>query len=65
MNGLRPDRPEDLKQIEAQIRLALESLRFGAIELVVHDGCVVQIERRERMRFEHPATPDPRTSPPR
>jgi len=32
---------------------ALRSIRFGAIELVIHDGRVVQLERREKVRFEH------------
>jgi hypothetical protein len=31
---------------------ALRGLRFGSVELVVHDGRVVQIERRERVRLE-------------
>ena len=28
----------------------LDSLRFGSIEIVVHEGRVVQIERREKVR---------------
>jgi hypothetical protein len=35
---------------------ALRSIRYGAIELVIHDGRVVQLERREKVRFEHPVT---------
>jgi hypothetical protein len=35
---------------------ALRSIRYGAIELVIHDGRVVQLERREKVRFEHAAT---------
>ena len=31
---------------------ALRSIRYGTIELVIHDGRVVQLERREKMRFE-------------
>lgn len=30
---------------------ALRSIRYGAIELVIHDGRVVQLERREKVRF--------------
>jgi hypothetical protein len=30
---------------------ALRGLRFGSVEIVVHDGRVVQIERRERVRL--------------
>lgn len=31
---------------------ALAGLRYGTVELTVHDGRVVQIERRERLRIE-------------
>ena len=31
---------------------ALAGLRFGAVEITVHDGRIVQIERREKFRFE-------------
>lgn len=31
---------------------ALRSIRYGAIELIIHDGRVVQLERREKVRFE-------------
>jgi Uncharacterized small protein (DUF2292) len=27
-------------------------IRYGAIELVIHDGRVVQLERHEKVRFE-------------
>jgi hypothetical protein len=30
---------------------ALRDLRFGSIEVVVHNSRVVQLERRERVRF--------------
>ncbi|MCE9624974.1 MAG: YezD family protein, partial [Deltaproteobacteria bacterium] len=30
---------------------ALQDLSFGSVEIVVHDGRVVQIERKERVRF--------------
>ena len=32
--------------------IALRSIRYGTIELVIHDGRVVQLERREKVRFE-------------
>ena len=35
-----------------ELRHALRSIRYGAIELVIHDGRVVQLERREKVRFE-------------
>lgn len=33
------------------LRETLGSLRFGSIEIVVHDGRVVQIDRKEKLRF--------------
>ena len=35
-----------------ELALALRSIRYGTIELVIHDGRVVQLERREKVRFE-------------
>src|SRR2546422_7205915 len=37
------------------LRDALRGLRYGSVELVVHDGRVVQIERREKVRFDEAA----------
>jgi hypothetical protein len=41
------DRASALRRIEA----LLEGLRFGSIEIVVHEGRIVQIERREKLRL--------------
>jgi hypothetical protein len=35
-----------------ELRRALRSIRYGAIELVIHEGRVVQLELREKVRFE-------------
>jgi hypothetical protein len=35
-----------------ELCLALQAIRYGAIELVIHDGRVVQLERREKVRFD-------------
>jgi len=35
------------------IDLLLQELRFGSIELIVHDGRVVQIEKHEKIRLNH------------
>lgn len=34
-----------------EILRAIEQLRFGSVEITVHDGRVTQIERREKVRF--------------
>jgi len=38
------------------VRLIRE-VRFGSIEIVVHEGRVTQIERREKVRFSPSVTP--------
>jgi hypothetical protein len=40
------------KAVEDAILLAVKGLRFGSVEIVVHDSKVVQIERKEKMRIE-------------
>lgn len=32
----------------------LEGIRYGTIQIVIHDGKIVQIERTEKFRFETP-----------
>jgi len=31
---------------------ALQGIRYGAVEIIIHDGKVVQIERREKLRMD-------------
>lgn len=42
---------ENATGLERRILAALEGLQFGAVEITVHEGKVVQIERREKFRF--------------
>ena len=39
--------PDTLREIAR----ALQGLRFGAVEITVHNGQVVQIERKEKFRL--------------
>ncbi|WP_446812004.1 YezD family protein [Methylomonas sp. 2BW1-5-20] len=41
----------DNKEIALQIASILQGIRFGSVEVVVHDGRVVQIDKRERFRL--------------
>jgi len=43
---------EELRRIEAELRHALSEIRYGSIEIVIQDARVVQIERREKVRFD-------------
>jgi hypothetical protein len=47
-NSDLPAMPRELMQ---ELIQALQSLRYGTIELVVHNGHVVQLERREKVRL--------------
>ncbi len=55
-----PVRPEsnvafsasNLTEIERQILTSLQQIRFGSLEIVIHDSRVVQIERSEKLRFD-------------
>lgn len=31
---------------------ALQGIRYGAVEITIHDGRIVQIERREKLRLD-------------
>ena len=42
------------------VRRAVERLRFGSVEVQVHDGRVVQVETREKVRFADERRPDDR-----
>ena len=35
------------------IQKQVSSLRFGVVQITVHDGRVVQVETTERLRFEN------------
>ena len=39
-------------KIVDQIASILQEIRFGSVEIFIHDGKVVQIERKEKLRFD-------------
>jgi len=41
----------DNKEIALQIAAILQDIRFGSVEVVIHDGRIVQIDKRERFRL--------------
>ncbi len=52
MNAQVPGLDEVERRLAERIVQALRGLRYGSVEIVVHDGRVVQFERRERVRFD-------------
>jgi len=45
---------------ELAVRKAVRGLRYGSVEVQVHDGRVVQVETREKLRFAEDRRPDDR-----
>jgi len=41
--------PNDVQQ---HIIEAIASIKYGAVEILIHDSRVVQVERSEKMRFD-------------
>jgi len=42
---------EALNRISASINAIQNNTGFGSIEIVIHDGKIIQIEQREKIRF--------------
>lgn len=39
-------------EVEKQIIDAIQGIKYGAVEVLIHDSRVVQIERSEKTRFD-------------
>jgi hypothetical protein len=44
-------------RVENALRAALREIRYGSLEVVIHGGRVVQIERREKLRWSEEREP--------
>jgi len=44
---------------QALLLSQVRSLRFGVVQVVVHDSRVIQIERTEKLRLDRPASAAP------
>ena len=42
------------QEVQQAILYALKGIRFGSVEITVHDSRVVQIERKEKVRIDRP-----------
>lgn len=40
------------QEVEDTILRSLQGLRYGSVEIIVHDSRIVQIERKEKLRFD-------------
>jgi hypothetical protein len=46
------DHLDSLSEIDAEVLRAIRNIRYGSVEITIHDSRVVQIERKEKRRFE-------------
>jgi hypothetical protein len=57
MSQIQPKAPvpatNDLKWVDLVVQ-HVKSLRYGVVEIIVHDSRVIQIERTERVRLDKP-----------
>ena len=44
----------DRSDVLRRIASAIDGVRFGSVEVVIQDSRVVQIERKEKFRFDRP-----------
>ena len=45
----------DENEVLRRIASAISGVRFGSVEVVIQDSRVVQIERKEKFRFDKPS----------
>jgi hypothetical protein len=59
VNRNRDSNQDQVGNPDVEILRAIHSLRFGSVEVVIHNGQVVQIEKKEKVRFEKSPEPHP------
>ncbi len=50
--------PKLVQELSSLIENLIGKLDFGTVELTFHQGHLVQLEKREKVRFEKPADPN-------
>lgn len=48
----RRQEPDSPASIAEQVIAAISGIQYGSVELVIHQGKVVQIERKEKLRLD-------------
>ena len=57
MSDTKTERVEEADRLTASDRAilrAVREVRYGSVEVTIHDANVVQVERREKVRFTRP-----------
>lgn len=50
-SDIKPQQPADESLLIREILKALQSIRFGSVEITVHEGRATLIERKEKVRL--------------
>ncbi len=45
-----------LSEVELHILQSIQDVKYGSIEILIHDSRIVQIEKSEKFRFDNPKT---------
>lgn len=57
------DKPiNDAEEAIVYLRDALKAIRFGSVEFIIHEGRVLQVDRKEKLRVD-PLAADSRKRP--
>jgi len=43
--------PKNISAIEDYILNSIQQIKFGAVEIIIHDSKIVQVEKSEKVRF--------------
>jgi hypothetical protein len=54
INGIDTEKDGSNDEVLRRIASAISGVRFGSVEVVIQDSRVVQIERKEKFRFDKP-----------
>ena len=52
-DNTKTDASPSLSELDAEVLRAIRNIRYGSVEITIHDSRVVQIERKEKRRFGH------------
>ncbi len=56
MTTTQHEKPPPTAHWQTVVAEAVGGLRYGVVQIVVHDGAVVQVERTEKWRLDKPPT---------
>lgn len=56
MNQVGSKEAEVLSAVDRQILKSIRAIEFGSVEVTIHGGRVVQVERREKLRWKDTQT---------